>query len=302
GELARLLGLADEQHAALAALLPALSSWRARRDDAAVLDAARYRVQWRPIRAAAAPVLDGTWLVVTAEGIDDGEITAALRGHGALFERLVLDPHDRDRARLAARLAEAGCVSGVLSVLPLADRPDGAAAGLPPGLALSALLAQALGDTGLQCPAWTVTRGAVSTGPGDPVLNPVQAAVWGLNRAVALERPQPWSGLIDLPEILSPVTVQHLASILAGSGGEDQVAIRAAAVMGRRLVRGGGGVPRAGKGAHPRRDRRARRRGGPRARPQRGRPSRADKPPRAARPRRGGTVCLAGHAWRPGIG
>ncbi|HWN63083.1 MAG TPA: type I polyketide synthase, partial [Streptosporangiaceae bacterium] len=237
GELARLLGLADEQHAALSALLPALSSWRQRRQDAAVLDAARYGVQWRPVQAASAPVLEGTWLVVTAEDIPDGEITAALRGHGALFERLVLDRQDRDRARLAARLRQAGSISGVLSALPLADPPDCATAGVPAGLALSVLLAQAMGDADLQVPVWTLTRGAVSTGPADPLVNPVQAAVWGLNRAVALERPRQWSGLVDLPEALGPVTAQRLASLLAGSGGEDQVAIRATGVMGRRLVR-----------------------------------------------------------------
>ena len=87
GELATLLGLADEQHAALYTLLPALSSWRQQRHDATLLDSARYRVQWRPVPPPAPPVLEGTWLVVTAEGIADGDIMAALRGHGALLER-----------------------------------------------------------------------------------------------------------------------------------------------------------------------------------------------------------------------
>ncbi len=194
-------------------------------------------MQWRPVQTAAAPVLEGTWLLVTAEGIPDGEIMAALRGHGALFERLVLGRLQRDRAGLAARLREAGSLSGIVSVLALADPPGYAPAGLSAGLALSVLLAQALGDADLQVPVWTLTCGAVSTGPADPLVNPVQAAVWGLNRAVALERPRQWSGLVDLPETLAPVTAQHLVSVLAGEGGEDQVALRTAGVMGRRLVR-----------------------------------------------------------------
>src|SRR6266849_2588986 len=82
-----------------------------RRHDAALLDSARYRVQWRPVQTAAAPVLEGTWLFATAEGIPDSEIMAAVRGHGALFERLVLDRPCRDRAGVAARLREAGSLS-----------------------------------------------------------------------------------------------------------------------------------------------------------------------------------------------
>ena len=249
-ELATLLGLAGQQHAALAELLPALSSWRQRRHDFALLDSARYRVRWRPVPAPAAPVLDGAWLVVTAEGIADDEIIAAVRGHGALLRRLVLDRSCLDRAAVADRLREAGDLSGIVSLLPLADAPERGAVplehgavppeggvGLPDGLALSVLLAQALNDTGADVPVWTLTRGAVSTGAGDPLASPVQAAVWGLSRIAALERPSPWSGLIDLPPRLSPRTAQHLVSVLAAQGGEDQVAVRDTGIMGRRLAR-----------------------------------------------------------------
>ncbi|WP_261700447.1 acyltransferase domain-containing protein, partial [Streptomyces vinaceusdrappus] len=46
--LAGLLGLRDEEHASLYALLPSLSSWRRARQERVVLDAARYRVAWHP--------------------------------------------------------------------------------------------------------------------------------------------------------------------------------------------------------------------------------------------------------------
>lgn len=97
--LADLLGLRDEQHASLYALLPALSSWRQQRHEKALLDSTRYRVAWRPVRAAAAPVLEGTWLLVTADGIDSDEILDALRGHGAQFETSYWTPPPAATAR-----------------------------------------------------------------------------------------------------------------------------------------------------------------------------------------------------------
>ena len=152
----------------------------------------------------------------------------------------MLDEACLDRAHLADRLAavrdQDRPLTGVLSLLPLADRPGRPE--LPPTrLALSLVLAQALGDTGLAAPLWTLTRGAISTGPGDPLTNPPQAAVWGLGRVAALEHPQLRRGLVDLPAGLDPPTTQQLISALAAQGGEDQVAIRATAALGRRLVR-----------------------------------------------------------------
>ncbi|MYS31315.1 hypothetical protein GTW38_31255, partial [Streptomyces sp. SID7804] len=95
----------------------------------------------------------------------------------------------------------------VLNLLPLADGPrptDGntATGGLPLGFALGVVLAQACGDTGTTAPLWTVTRGAVSTGPGDPLTHPARAAHWGLGRVTALERPEQPGGLVDLPAVL----------------------------------------------------------------------------------------------------
>ncbi|MEU3352814.1 type I polyketide synthase, partial [Streptomyces sp. NPDC037389] len=236
--IAGLLGLRDEQHASLYALLPALSSWRQQRQEKALLDATRYRVEWRPVQAAAAPVLDGTWLVVTTDGVDTDEIVDALRGHGAQFERLGLDPAGEEREALADRLRESGDIAGVLSLLPLADRP-GRPLGdrLPTGLALGVVLTQALGDAALTAPVWTLTRGAVTTGPDDPLAAPLQAASWGLGRVAALEDPRRWSGTIDLPPVLDAPVVQRLVSALAARGGEDQLALRATGTLGRRLVR-----------------------------------------------------------------
>ncbi|MFD9178630.1 type I polyketide synthase, partial [Streptomyces diastaticus] len=252
--LAGLLGLRDEEHASLYTLLPSLTSWRRARHERAVLDAARYRIAWQPARTEKAPVLDGTWLAVTTA--DDGAadtVLDALRGHGAAVERLVLDTSHLDRDRLTAGLRAAvetsgadgaAGISGVLSLLPLADaaRPGAAgtdtpAGGLPAGFALGVVLAQALGDAAVTAPLWTVTRGAVSTGPGDPLTHPARAAAWGLGRVAALERPEQWSGLVDLPEVLDAPATQRLVSLLATRDGEDQLAVRASGTLARRVVR-----------------------------------------------------------------
>ncbi|MDT5041152.1 MAG: hypothetical protein QOE51_2137, partial [Actinoplanes sp.] len=208
--LAGLLGLHDEQHAALYALLPALSAWRDNRRERSQLDAMRYQVQWTPVPVTAAPVLDGTWAVVSAG--DDTDVLEALRGHGARIE-LCSDPTE---------LAGLGDLSGVLSLLPLAGTVE---------------LLRAYAGLGRTAPIWTVTRGAVSTGPADPLTDPDRAAVWGLGRAAALELPQLWGGLIDLPPVLDPPTVQRLISVLAAGSDEDQLAIRATGLLGRRIVR-----------------------------------------------------------------
>ena len=93
---------------------------------------------------------------------------------------------------------------------------------------------QALGE--VTAPLWVLTRGAVSVGRSDRLENPSLATVWGLGRVAALEVPQRWGGLIDLPTQLDTRAGARLASILA-SGGEDQVAVRASGVYGRRLAR-----------------------------------------------------------------
>ncbi|MYU20160.1 hypothetical protein GTZ78_58195, partial [Streptomyces sp. SID8361] len=53
----------------------------------------------------------------------------------------------------------------------------------------------------------------------------------------ALELPERWGGLVDLPESVDERVLGRLAGVLAGAGGEDQVAVRASGVFGRRLVR-----------------------------------------------------------------
>jgi short-subunit dehydrogenase/acyl carrier protein len=98
------------------------------------------------------------------------------------------------------------------------------------------VLGQALGEAGIGAKLWAVTCGAVAAGETGPV-RVAQAMVWGLGRSVALEHPHRWGGLVDVPQTLTGRAARWLRAVLSGRTGEDQVAIRQAAVLGRRLVR-----------------------------------------------------------------
>jgi thioesterase domain-containing protein/NAD(P)-dependent dehydrogenase (short-subunit alcohol dehydrogenase family) len=115
------------------------------------------------------------------------------------------------------------------------------------GVAGTLMLAQALGDAGIGGRLWVLTSGAVAAGPGESP-DPVQAAVWGLGRVAALEISRRWGGLIDVPAELTSRAAARVRALLAAGGEEDQVAVREAGMLARRLVR----APAAGPG-RPRR-------------------------------------------------
>ncbi|WP_143264210.1 type I polyketide synthase, partial [Amycolatopsis kentuckyensis] len=97
--------------------------------------------------------------------------------------------------------------------------------------------------TRLDAPLWLLTEGAVATGPGDRAPDPVQARLWGLGRIHGLEHPTRWGGLVDLPPVLDEGTAPKLAAVLAGTTGEDQVALRKTGVFARRLGHAGTAEP-----------------------------------------------------------
>ncbi|GCB89534.1 putative polyketide synthase [Streptomyces noursei] len=226
--------------AALEPVLPALSDWRRRRRDLAAVDAWRYRATWQPLTALPTAALTGTWLVVTTEDTDGDDVTGVLTAHGAEARTLVLDDACLDRATLTARLADldgAADLTGVVSLLAAAEGPSPHHPALSRATALSVTLVQALGDAGLDAPLWCLTRGAVSTGRADRLTRPDQAQIHGLGWTAALEHPQRWGGLVDLPDALDRRAAERLAAVLSGRTGEDQLAVRASGVLARRVVR-----------------------------------------------------------------
>ncbi|EFL26025.1 modular polyketide synthase [Streptomyces himastatinicus ATCC 53653] len=249
GALADTAGIDVDQP--LSALLPALSAWRRREREQSAIEGWRYRVSWKPLeepRLAAAP---GVWLVAEPDGHADTVRTLldALAERGADLRRIAPTGTDLDREALADRIRRAAAgdpVHGVLSLLALDEHPHPAHGAAPTGLLRTGVLVQALGDAGVDAPLWCATTGAVSTAASEPPRSAAQAQVWGLGRVVALEHPERWGGLIDLPASLTdlPATLDEraadrLAGVLGGHGDdahEDQFAIRTAGVLARRLA------------------------------------------------------------------
>ncbi|MFJ8677654.1 type I polyketide synthase [Streptomyces sp. NPDC093589] len=154
---------------------------------------------------------------------------------------LEIDETDTGREILASRLQEGlngVAPAGVLSLLALTDDVHSAFPAVPSGFAHSLTLIQALGDASIEAPLWLATRGAVATGRAESVTSPPQAMIWGLGRIAALEYPQRWGGVIDLPQTLEPRTATRLAGVLAGlHDTESEMALRTSGTFGRRLVR-----------------------------------------------------------------
>jgi NAD(P)-dependent dehydrogenase (short-subunit alcohol dehydrogenase family)/acyl carrier protein len=238
--IAGTLAIGDQEQ--LSTVLPALASWRRREQDRSATAAWRYHVTWAPVPDPSSNVLSGRWLVLAPAGPAAEELTescvSVLADYGADVVRLEAEP-SAERSWLADQLrsaAEAGALTGVLSLLALDETPVPEHPEVPSGLAATLTVVHALGDAGIGAPLWAVTSGAVAAGPGEVLTSPVQAQTWGLGRVVGLETPELWGGLIDVPAALDAKAGPRLAAVLAGCG-EDQAAIRAAGIFGRRLTR-----------------------------------------------------------------
>ncbi|MFF5257264.1 SDR family NAD(P)-dependent oxidoreductase [Streptomyces leeuwenhoekii] len=231
------------------------------------VDGMRYVERWRRWTTPGLPVLRGHWIVALPAGRDGTALAhtclTGLRRRGAQVHPLLIEPGTGDRSTVARRLRRitaavesgGGTVSGVLAVpaaLAPADTGTGTdtgttwtSAGPPSALGMTLALVQALGDTGVEAPAWCLTRAAVSAAKDrdDRTVDLDQAAVWGLGRVVAVEHPERWGGLVDIPADTGPDAwgtqedTDRLCSVLADPAGEDQIALRPGGALVRRLVR-----------------------------------------------------------------
>ncbi|HTF54252.1 MAG TPA: type I polyketide synthase, partial [Pseudonocardia sp.] len=224
----------------------------------------RYRVSWVPVPDPAPAALRGTWLVVAPAGGPGTELltecAATLTASGAEVLVAEVPPGPVDQTTLAALITDVldrpgqtpvdgAAVAGVVSLLALDETPLPHRPVVTSGVAGTLGLVQALGRVGIGAPLWVLTRGAVATTPGELPISPAQAQVWGLGRVAGLEHPDRWGGLLDLPPTLDARAAGRLGAVLAGCG-EDQVAIRPAGIVGRRLVHAG--PPSDGGGWRPR--------------------------------------------------
>ncbi|HEY2263592.1 MAG TPA: SDR family NAD(P)-dependent oxidoreductase, partial [Streptosporangiaceae bacterium] len=253
-------------------VLPALAAWRRQARDRSATDGWRYRITWTPVTEPDQVTLTGPWLLVAPPG-QAGEYPRVLESRGARvtvlevgpdeldrdvldrdeLDRDVLDRDVLDRDVLAARLREvpgAAGACGVVSLLALDETPVPGFPAVPRGLAGTMALVQALGDAGVYAPLWVLTRGAVATGGDEVLTSPVQAMTWGLGRVASVEYRDRWGALVDLPPVLDERAAGRLCAVLAAgglaagglaggglAGGEDQVAIRSAGIVARRLAR-----------------------------------------------------------------
>ncbi|WP_239572106.1 type I polyketide synthase, partial [Streptomyces sp. G44] len=205
----------------LGEVLPALSAWRRERRERVVLEGLRYAVTWEAVRPGSG-VASGRWLVVADAGV--GERVVSLLGGAGVDVRL-WSPGVWERSVVAGGVGAFGELDGVVCV-----------AGLEGSLAV----VQGLGDAGVGAPLWLLTCGAV--GVTDAVRDVAGSQVWGFGRVVALECPERWGGLVDVPEVWDELVGVRLAGVLAAAGvsGEREVAVRASGVFVRRLVRARG--------------------------------------------------------------
>ncbi|GAA5705600.1 3-ketoacyl-CoA thiolase [Streptomyces avermitilis] len=226
--LGALLGLEPTE---LDVVASKLSAWRRKRREQSTTDGWRYRITWQPLDDMVRAAPSGTWLYVVSEETAWTEaIRAGLTELGVALVPFAVG-EDTDRDALARAFADAGQEQADGILFAAAQGEAGANA-----LQRLVLLVQALGDAGIEAPLWCLTSGAVSTGTADLLTDPVSAQLWGLGRIVALEQPQRWGGLVDLPAELDSRALERLAGLLAQAD-EDQLAVRASGVYGRRLVR-----------------------------------------------------------------
>ncbi|MGF1428110.1 beta-ketoacyl reductase [Kitasatospora sp. LaBMicrA B282] len=208
----------------------------------------RYRVSWTPLAVNAHDGVPGDWLLLLppaaavppAARLADACAQALTRA-GATVRRVEVDGLAPEAALPTAQQAVwagGAAPAGMLSLLGLDERPRADHPAVTAGLAATLALIRSLGEAAAPAPLWCVTSGAVSVGPEDLLTAPLQAQVWGLGRVAALEHPDRWGGLLDLPAaaVWDTGVADRLLGVLAGCG-EDQVAVRAERAFARRVAR-----------------------------------------------------------------
>ncbi|BCJ69225.1 type I polyketide synthase [Polymorphospora rubra] len=238
---------------ALRPALPVLASWRRQRRRRSSIDSWRYQDTWRPLTGVQNRGMTGRWVVVMPTGdiIEPWQdaCVEAIAAAGATVVPVPVAAEDADRDLLAKQVREALGAAGaagdelpevtaVVSLLAFDELVHPLHPAVPGGFAATVALFQALGDLGLRdTPMWSVTSGAVSVGRTDLLRSPVQSMVWGFGRVAALEQPQRWGGLLDMPEQVDERCADLFVAALTTAGGEDQIAVRPSGLLGRRLTR-----------------------------------------------------------------
>ncbi|MEV8563251.1 SDR family NAD(P)-dependent oxidoreductase [Streptomyces sp. NPDC051917] len=203
-----------------------------------LLDGWRYEVGWEELAPKGTSELGGEWWLLVPAGSDDTVGCHVFNGMARRAARLtVIDVPSADRDEIAgllrAQAAERGTPTGILSLLG-GERRAGDSAAASHGLLATVAAVQAVVDTGLTTRLWCLTTGAVAVSGPEEITAVDQAALWGVAVGTALDHPDIWGGIVDLPTASADAEVGALCRVLS-DGGEDQVAVREGKVYGRRL-------------------------------------------------------------------
>ncbi|AGC46259.1 non-ribosomal peptide synthetase [Myxococcus stipitatus DSM 14675] len=213
-----------------------------------------YEVSWEPRPLAPAPVggtaRPETWLVFTDEGGVGVSLARSLEAGGARCvwvrpgaayssqggSAFTVDPARADDfARLFREVAGPGAPAcrGAVFLWGLDARAE------VPACQGALLLAQELARrSAVVSPRlWMVTRGVQCTGHEASVPAVLNAELWGLGRAMALEHPDSWGGLIDLDAVADAREPELLMAELRQSPEGEQVAYREGQRWVARLTR-----------------------------------------------------------------
>lgn len=180
-----------------------------------------YEERWRPLSAAPAEWRRRCWLV--GASVEPAWLMAASRGQcearalslEQALESLIEDPGD----------------GLTLVYLPEASQPWQSATG-------EALrLSQAL--TGKKACLWICTPHSLSILPEERPRGAALQTLWGFGRALILERPSEFGGLLDLPA--NPLSAEELMMLLSQvmriEPDQDELALREGRLLARRLGR-----------------------------------------------------------------
>ena len=245
-ELAALLDGAGASQSTAEVLKRLAAQHNGQRNAQTIADA-RYEIRW-DASSSATDVGEGTaWLLIGDDEAVMAPLAEALTARGHRHRALGLPASDADEERLAGELRSAVAVEPGLRILNVAALD--AAADRAGGSSMRSLLRmqhRVLGGTQrlfraaaaaeLRAPIWVVTRGAAHI-TGTDTVAPEQTTLWGFCRVAALEFPQVWGGLADLPGGGADDWPELVRRIVTAAPGEDQIALREAGVYVPRLVR-----------------------------------------------------------------
>jgi phthiocerol/phenolphthiocerol synthesis type-I polyketide synthase D len=190
----------------------------------------------------ALPTARGEWLIVADRGGVGARLTDQLRHSGRRCS--LLDARGATKIPALAERALNGvvyCPGMDLAPDDIAGRKQLTADILKWLRSLSDEASRAHGATRPRL--WLLTAGAMPVIPGETICV-AQAALWGLGRAIAIEHPDSWGGLIDL----DPADVRNpaLLTALLAPEGEDMLALRAGQHYVPRIIRADRQLPKAG--------------------------------------------------------